>query len=134
MDRIRLRNLLDQAQAKLAQAAVGGSHRWRSYGLPQASVPEGLAAARQLIQNAESSMTPMVKNSTTMLSQSMEAMILLIEHPSDIRTSGDVIAHDSILKSAAEYEESLARMALKSPDTAKGMRALFTYICDPVDV
>ena len=124
LDRIKLRNLLDQAQAKLARATglvqslnedYLASRRWRE---EMSNHVNKESWARVLLAQTEVTIGGQLLDSHS-------ALRLVCERDSVIRRRGDQVAHGSI--DPANYTDAVGRYPVLS-DRA-GLLVLIEYIC-----
>ena len=134
MDKIRLRNIIDQAQAKLAyearlvsdQATLGASLRWREK-LPNGNIPKRLKAANKNVHDAG-----LASGALLDLLNSVEGMALVSENNSRVRHLGDSIAHERITESSrGPYSNSISRLGDGCGDVeamGRGLHDLLDFI------
>ena len=137
MDKIRLRNIIDQAQAKLAyeaelvpdQDTTGASLKWRER-LPYGSLAKRLKAAKKNLRDAGPASDALFD-----LLQSMEGMTLVSEQNSRVRLLGDSFAHEPITKfNLSRYSKSISRLGDDcddAEDTRCGLEELLDFIIAP---
>ena len=131
MDRIRMRNMLNRAQAKLAEAAglvtnrndYSASSKWRSRLSTRNTLPGRLQIARDLFSGVTG-----LQTSTTVFLQSEAGMTLVVDMDSQIRNSGDVTAHELILDRKG-YQECISRVQPEEQNLKVGLNVLLDYVC-----
>jgi len=137
MDKIRLRNIIDQAQAKLAHEArlvpdqdtTSGSVRWREK-LPYGGLAKRLKAAKKTLRDAGRP-----SEALSDLLQSTEGLNLVSEQNSRMRQLGDSVAHEPITYSDLDpYLGSISRLEDDCDDvedTRRGLDDLMDFILAP---
>ncbi|KAF8065214.1 hypothetical protein FPV67DRAFT_1696229 [Lyophyllum atratum] len=127
LDRIKLRNLLDKAQAKLAfetdlikdEKTTSASYQWRLW-LNQWEDDQ------KRFDNAKSALDALTRNlAICKLLASEPALRLVVEKNSKIRGYGDQAAHGFV--SAKAYQVAVDRYS--DVDTKEGLKVLITLVC-----
>ena len=126
MDQIRLRNLLNVAQEKLATTAglakktssPGASLAWRNALGHSPDTPERLAVAKMLLHQPH----VQLDEPTRRFVSSDEGMRLVVEKDSAIRDQGDKVAHGTPARHGYVNHPS-------DPAEAGGLLALADFVC-----
>ncbi|KAF8799019.1 hypothetical protein BYT27DRAFT_6888254 [Phlegmacium glaucopus] len=128
LDRIKLRNLIDHAQAKFAKTAglvlsagnYDASAKWRE-ALPDSDTKNRITAALDMLNRSN---TP-IDNATRQIMSSTSGMKLVTEKTSVIRLHGDRVAHGPVTREP--YESAVGRYKGEK----EGLCALIEYVCAP---